>query len=246
MHRTHWIVFTVFIMHEMCAAPDVCNKTGPCSCTNSKGKIDLSPLASSTGAKFKDVKEETGDDLFSYNPCNDFSEGGDGCIGVAACQIQVAEPNRYYNLGSQASAKFVTNQDNSVQIEYIADTGFKRTAEVKLVCEESTEFKFDVTGETTPGRYVMTLTSKYACPTGGPGPGTGGTISVGTILLIVFISLAFVYVILGVVFQSYVRKAEGRERIPNYTFWTSLPGYIKDGAIFVVRRGKNGKSYDNI
>lgn len=256
MYRIYWTVLITFLISQLCAAQDVCVQTGPCTCTNSKGTIDLSPLAStSSDPKFKDIKEDTGTDMFSYNPCNDFTEGDTGCIGVAACQVQAADPNMYFSLGPQSSAKFITNADSSVQVEYNADTeNFLRTAEVKLICDPSTEAQMDVAGEVPPdsGIYLMKLTSKYACPSGTTpttttGPGTpGGGLSIGSILLIAALGIVLGYAIFGITIQMFVRKAEGRERIPNYAFWSGVPGYIRDGVLFVVRRGKISKSYDNI
>lgn len=42
-----------------------------------------------------------------------------------------------------------------------------------------------------------------------------------------FVGLALVYVVAGVIVQKTVRKATGREVIPNHDLWFSLPGLIK-------------------
>lgn len=100
--------------------------------------------------------------MFSYNPCREFSE--ESCLGVAACAIQRSDTTNYMNLGFQTSAKFVTESDGGIQVEYEANTeNFQRIATIKLVCDELTEF--DATGATHPasGIYVTTLSSKYAC-----------------------------------------------------------------------------------
>jgi len=39
------------------------------------------------------------------------------------------------------------------------------------------------------------------------------------------------YIVLGVVVSKFVLKREGKEIFPNYSFWTSLPGYSKVGVI---------------
>jgi hypothetical protein len=38
-----------------------------------------------------------------------------------------------------------------------------------------------------------------------------------------------VYLTLGIAIQIFVRKASGKERIPNYSFWVSFPGLVKVG-----------------
>ena len=42
-----------------------------------------------------------------------------------------------------------------------------------------------------------------------------------------FFSLFFVYLIAGVAFMKFVKKAEGKEVVPNVNFWTALPELIK-------------------
>lgn len=42
-----------------------------------------------------------------------------------------------------------------------------------------------------------------------------------------FFVLLFVYIVGGVAFQVGVRKSSGKEIIPNYTWWFSLPTLIK-------------------
>ena len=42
-----------------------------------------------------------------------------------------------------------------------------------------------------------------------------------------FFSLLFVYLVVGMIFMKFVKKAEGKEVIPNSTFWFAIPGQIK-------------------
>ena len=42
-----------------------------------------------------------------------------------------------------------------------------------------------------------------------------------------FFSLLFVYLIAGMIFMKFVKKAEGKEVIPNSSFWFAIPGHIK-------------------
>ena len=43
-------------------------------------------------------------------------------------------------------------------------------------------------------------------------------------------AVVLVYLAGGLAFQKGVRKASGRDVIPNYSLWTALPGLVKVGA----------------
>ncbi|KAK7109053.1 uncharacterized protein [Littorina saxatilis] len=232
------------------SAGESCKKLGPCSCQSDKGTIDLSPLKGSP--KFQDKKDAKGAYLFSYNPCTPFDEGK-GCKKVSACQISLDKKTQFPT-GTQDSASFSDNGNNNIAITYTATSGDAtlRTTIVTLKCDKSGgEDKLDVDGETSPATYTMTLTSSHCCPKSGPSPPSGGgggsgTLSIGSVMLIVVLALLVVYVAAGVGIQKGVRKASGKETFPNYTFWSSLPGFIKDGMIFTCSRCKRGSSYDQI
>ncbi|XP_046551274.1 uncharacterized protein LOC124260997 [Haliotis rubra] len=214
-----------------------CKKINSCSCKNSKGTIDLSPLGKNDGtAKYADKADGTGQWYYSYNPCNEFSEGSGGCDKVAACQTDTI--SSYFNLGDQASAKFKDDPTNGLQIEYSASTDTKRTSYVTLKCDETTE-SFTVDGENPPGSalYYFTLTSKHCCFPN-PEDNGGGGLSAGSIVVIIFFGMAFVYILAGLVFQAFVRKASGREMVPNYNLWSALPGLIRDGVILTFTCGR--------
>ena len=48
-----------------------------------------------------------------------------------------------------------------------------------------------------------------------------------SIFLFRFFSLLIVYLVAGMIFMKFVKKAEGKEVIPNSSFWFSIPGNIK-------------------
>ncbi|XP_071102239.1 uncharacterized protein [Haliotis cracherodii] len=229
-----------------------CEKMSSCSCKTDKGVVDLTPLSSTNGPRFKDMPAPNGD-KFSWNPCKSFSEGT--CKGVAACQIQKLLPPSYFNIGNQDSATFTVDQ--GLKLTYSAATFLDqpgapntvRTTKVSLVCDESKDpGELTVDGETKAGSavYVMTLASKYACESV---PATPSGISVGTVLDIILLVCTVLYVCVGIGFQKYVRKAEGREILPHYSFWVDLPRLIRDGTLFAVSlcgRRSTSKTYDNI
>jgi len=73
-------------------------------------------------------------------------------------------------------------------------------------------------------KVFLDLHTKYACVKSG--------LSVGSILVIIFISLVVVYLVAGILFNKYSKGATGKELIPNVNFWTDFPLLVKDGAVF--------------
>ncbi|KAL8609023.1 hypothetical protein ACOMHN_065249 [Nucella lapillus] len=124
--------------------------------------------------------------------------------------------------------------------------GSPRTLLINLQCDQNEmPGSLSIIGETPGLRHVMTLKSHYCCYGGGK-----AGLSVGSILVIVFFSLLLVYLVAGVMFMKFARKAEGREVVPNYSIWTAIPGLIKDGVLFTFRRacslcGRRG-TYDKV
>ncbi|XP_060074317.1 uncharacterized protein LOC132554038 [Ylistrum balloti] len=76
---------------------------------------------------------------------------------------------------------------------------------------------------------VFNLFSPCACYNG-----CRHDISVGAIFCVVFICLVATYLVVGMLYRQAVHRAMGLQLLPNLTFWTSLPGLIKDGYLFFV------------
>ncbi|KAK7109085.1 hypothetical protein V1264_013193 [Littorina saxatilis] len=235
-----------------------CTQDGPCKCTSDKGTLDLTPITGNP--PFSDQSDSSGSWLFSYSPCTPFTEGSMECTNVAACQVS-ADMSQTYPTGTVDSATFGQGSDGSTQVTYAStdSSGTTRTTIVTLTCDETADpGTLNVVGEdpNNAAHYDMTLTSKHACFSGsgpgpgpGPNPGPGGGsdgLSVGSILCIVLIATLFVYVAAGIAIQKGVRKASGKEVIPNYTVWSAVPGLIKEGVQFTFRGCKGSSSYDKV
>ncbi|CAG2193102.1 unnamed protein product [Mytilus edulis] len=179
-------------------------------------------------------------DMYSWNPCQPFNEGD--CMDVAVCNVHNNIPNAsYFTLGDQDSAVFSTSgKVTKLTYIYAGTGGAQRSAEITLTCDKDKEGFLDVKGEIPlgSGEYFFELQTKYACV-------DLGGISIGTIILIAFLCFIVVYLVLGMSIQTFVRKASGKQRIPNYSLWSTVPGLVKDGTVFVVTRGKR-TSYSNI
>ncbi|XP_064613850.1 uncharacterized protein LOC135477612 isoform X2 [Liolophura sinensis] len=256
-HLLTFVLLITTMVSQRKVLADDCTKISACSCKNSQGTIDLSPLDSGGGdPKFKDIQSsDAGGNSFSWNPCTPFSEGDGTCTNVASCQVQPGNPPAYFNIGKQETATFQTDGSGKITLHYVDNTSDGRKTVINLNCD-NTQDPGTVTaqGETVTKQYTLTYTGKYACPKAappsttpkpGPEPGPGG-LSVGSILCIVVFTTLIVYIVAGILIQKFVRKAAGKEMIPQYSFWSATPGLIKDGVLFTVRRGRVGKSYDNI
>ncbi|XP_015761336.1 PREDICTED: uncharacterized protein LOC107340496 [Acropora digitifera] len=223
-----------------------CTKIDNCSCKKSNGHImNLRPIdGGKSGPKF--TGEETSGDInykFSWNPCTPFSSA-DGCKNVLLCQ---ANGKLQYPAGENVELFAETKGTDSITITYspMKKEGDKssRQGVITLKCDPSifpgkfiTQFTEDKMGSNI--EYRATFASKCVCDNGCPAPTPAGNhgrkeLSTGSILLIVFIPLVFIYCITGALYNKY-NKGIGSfpEMIPNHSFWIGLPSLIKEGCAF--------------
>jgi len=66
--------------------------------------------------------------------------------------------------------------------------------------------------------------------------GSSAKVTGGGIFLILLFCGSFVYVVVGVVINKFVRHQEGIEILPNVAFWTGFFGLIRDGGKFIVNK----------
>lgn len=245
-----------------CTQKDMCS----CQMDDGSGDVDVSSLGKNDGtAMFQDMTSADGQ-LYSLNMCYPFNEMT--CANAAACQI-LADGTGSYQIGDATNVGFEVDSLNQVHIKYtnIDGNGLTRTTDVTLVCNPTADPPMvSADGETAPGSvtYLFTVNSKCACaggcgsgppppdptttkgpgPDPGPGPKKGGSseggISIGTILVIVVLSLGFSYMVGGILYMKMVRHAQGTEVVPNVSFWGSLPGLVKDGVMFTIGKCKGG------
>lgn len=222
-----------FLLQVLYGHSKNCVKNDQCSCTfdDGSGVVDLSALGKKSGDPL--IKDEPAKDYYKYsfNPCYPFSEWN--CENAAGCQISELG-GIAYNIGDAKKVAFSFDGTDVIGT-YSSENGL-RASIVKYKCDPSVDPpKYSISGETSPGsmKYGFTITSRAACP---GGAGAAGSISAGSILLIVFFMVLFVYLVTGVIFNRVYRQKSGREVIPNVTFWTALPGLIKDGFGFIVAR----------
>ncbi|ESO85227.1 hypothetical protein LOTGIDRAFT_235904 [Lottia gigantea] len=163
MSLIQYICFCVLAFITAINSAEICVKINSCSCRNSSGVLDLSPLASSDSEPtFKDVEGSLKSYYYSWNPCTPFTEDPTNCVNVSACKTNM---NEYYSLGTPDSATFVTDETKGLMLQYSSTGIFKRHLEVILVCDPSTNSSLSVKGETHAAslHHEMTLRSKYCC-----------------------------------------------------------------------------------
>eukprot|EP00058_Branchiostoma_floridae_P009666 XP_002595154.1 hypothetical protein BRAFLDRAFT_67949 [Branchiostoma floridae] len=171
----------VFQLDSPCACPGVgpectgqqpptCEKTGPCSCNMSdgSGQVDLSPLMTGNPT-FKDLVATTEPDnyLYSWNPCQPFTEGQ--CQNVAVCK-KSNDSSVYEDIGTQDSVEISFSQDSDegeiVTFGYTSLDGLRLSSVMAKCTTGETSIKAD--GEILDNNYLFELSSPCACPNAGP------------------------------------------------------------------------------
>jgi len=234
---------------------DITKKKCTYKIPHSNQVVDLSKLANSKQDYFipkNSVPKQTWD--VWINVCREIV-GAPGkpqpCgSGISGCQQwDPNSQNGKASMGTVSSAVFqpLTIQGKQgVTVQYTGGTG-QRKMEIDFVCNpQAGDGKPVFTAENPSLHYNFMWESKYACPkTALPGGLTGG----GIFLILFFVGAA-VYLVGGILWQKFKVGASGLELIPNLTFWTSLPGLIKDGVMFMVnstcRRGAGTGSYSQV
>lgn len=221
-----------------------CTKIDNCSCKKSNGHImNLRPIdGSKSSPKF--TGEQTGKTKykFSWNPCTPFSlSPQDGCKDVLLCQ---SYGKLQYPAGENVESFVEAKGMITITYRPMKKEGDKNSRQgvINLECDPSkypgnftTQFKENDEGDNLI-KYTATFASKCVCDNAcsSPTPSHGRKeLSTGSILLIVFIPLVFIYCITGTLYNKY-NKGIGSfpEMIPNHSFWIGLPSLIKEGCVF--------------
>ncbi|KAJ8321158.1 hypothetical protein KUTeg_001283 [Tegillarca granosa] len=71
-------------------------------------------------------------------------------------------------------------------------------------------------------------------PNGCPVNVSPNDLSAGTVLCIIFFICVSTYFVVGILYKKAVESASGIDLLPHTSFWTSLPGLIKDGYLFFI------------
>eukprot|EP00118_Oscarella_pearsei_P004255 m.17913 g.17913 ORF g.17913 m.17913 type:complete len:248 (+) comp27565_c0_seq3:34-777(+) len=219
---------------------EVCEREGPCKCKAGSKMLDLNPLQNGTVPRFSHVFD--GQWYYDYNPCANFSN--DFCSNAAICQMSAnSSDGTGFNCGTADTSFGNTVDDGKLYIDYTGGDAVgntSRMSRVICICENEEEGVLEAFGDGGTLQYDFTLTSKYCCLVAVNG------ISPGSILLILFFSALFLYIVVGILVMKFGRGAEGKEVIPNISFWFGLPGLVKTGVLFVFCCRRNKVDYENL
>ncbi|XP_048359990.1 cation-dependent mannose-6-phosphate receptor [Sphaerodactylus townsendi] len=168
------------------------------------------------------------------------------CRGIAdsgntSGLVQIDEKNRKTTVVGRITETHVTSGTEWIMLTYKGGDKYgshcgneKRKAMVMITCNRKTlAGDFTMVGEEREKEeecfYLFELESSVACPP------VDSHLSVGSILLITFVSLVGVYLIGGFLYQRLVVGAKGMEQFPHFAFWQDMGNLVADGCDFVCR-----------
>ncbi|XP_022079552.1 uncharacterized protein LOC110973210 isoform X2 [Acanthaster planci] len=242
------VIACLSLLGNALGALSSCEKVDDCSCRikGSGGKSDQEINIRSLGYSDKTKAPRFGFKLYkapweyAYNPCYPWSDGTPNCKSVIVCQRSYNKHDETFDVGDVTASW--TNDATNYYVEYKHG---EKTSIFTLKCDATAKIPTLSFLSQIENKYKFILTSECCCPgtchtpTPTPTPPSRGSISVGSVICIVAAVLIVVYLIGGMFLMKFVKHAEGLEVIPNKDIWVNLPGYIKDGFLFVVTCGKH-------
>eukprot|EP01116_Phalansterium_solitarium_P001833 TRINITY_DN11653_c0_g1_i1.p1 TRINITY_DN11653_c0_g1~~TRINITY_DN11653_c0_g1_i1.p1 ORF type:complete len:265 (+),score=23.03 TRINITY_DN11653_c0_g1_i1:130-924(+) len=141
-----------------------------------------------------------------------------------------------------------------------------RTMEIDFICDSAAGVGApSYAGEQPALHYNFQWRSAFACAgqssggssggssgssSGGSSTGGGATtkggLSGGSVFLIILLCCVVVYVGAGIAWNHFKMHNTGVELIPNVSFWTSIPGLVKDGALFIWGKIARRDGYSSV
>ncbi|CAG5129104.1 unnamed protein product [Candidula unifasciata] len=202
-----------------------CTYYSNCTAETNLGVLDLNYARSNDPYSSLDTSTNNN---YLWKSCEDFT-----IHGVTAGAIQ--EPTGSYSVDLGVHSTTTCSVGASGYISFtMRSADSTRTSVVKCFCGSSTDFQF--VSESPTYTFHFNFVSDACCPN--YVPSSSSSISPGTLIVIIFLSVAVLYILFGTIFQVAVRKAQGRERIPNVSLWTAFPGLVRDGFIFTFTCGR--------
>lgn len=187
------------------------------------------------------------------NGLNEKSESG-GLISVLEeTPGHFNDKNGTHTLSTLDQAKMVSLRDDELRMKMEGgDTcynGKQRMSEFFFICEDVGLGSPIFADEFSTCEYVFLWPSCVACPLGHPirnrcyGPGQE-PMSFGTKLLIQFMACVFLYIVIGFIYNRFVRGHRGWKQFPHSDFWGSCCGYAKSGPGVVMSSMSSVKSHN--
>ncbi|XP_035697321.1 cation-dependent mannose-6-phosphate receptor-like [Branchiostoma floridae] len=121
--------------------------------------------------------------------------------------------------------------------------GLERTSIIMILCDSSTvEGTMSIIEEHTRSNeedcyYLFELYSNVVCSAKSSIP---GGLSVGSVLVLIFVVVVGCYFLFGFLYQRFVVGAKGMEQIPHFSFWKDFGNLQADGCELVCRTQEAG------
>jgi hypothetical protein len=166
--------------------------------------------------------------------CSPPTDPGSGDVSFASRSPGYTPPVSTYNPTTGINS---IKESSGAADCFTQDYGPRKT-EIQITCTTKTDTSF-VIQQTSPCQFQIKLNVNCQAP--------GGGLSGGGIFLIIFFSLFAAYFIIGFLVCKFVMKKQTfSESIPQYQFWSSLPGFFVAGIKvfigFVKSKISGGKS----
>ncbi|XP_071965147.1 uncharacterized protein [Antedon mediterranea] len=205
---------------------------------------------------------------YSFSVCNTLpsSFNCDSCSVAVAVSRNITDINNYKSLGSYDSTKNPIDSTPTNSMFQIYYTQYPNGTILIFKCDLNSKWLLPISSnigtvpesantkiENKKGLNVFTFYSAEACyvpPSVVPYVPASEGLSTGSILLLIFFPTLIIYFLLGIILNK-LGGANGKELIPNYEFWNSLPGLIADGvmyswSILTCQGTKGATGYDSI
>uniref|UniRef100_A0A0B6ZTC1 MRH domain-containing protein n=1 Tax=Arion vulgaris TaxID=1028688 RepID=A0A0B6ZTC1_9EUPU len=170
--------------------------------------------------------------------------GTDGNAAVLQTKMVDGQATEGHNIGSLKDTHILVGTD-WIFLEYKQGESYgthcnneSKRSVIMITCDATVDdssaemvFMREEKNKAEQCYYLFEMKHQAVCPT----ISNDGSLSVGSILLIVFASVATVYLVVGFLYSRFVLRAKGIEQIPNYEFWKDFGNLQSDGCDFLCR-----------
>ncbi|XP_022343524.2 cation-dependent mannose-6-phosphate receptor-like [Crassostrea virginica] len=154
------------------------------------------------------------------------------------------DKKQFYKIGKYTNASVIQGSDWLI-LEYLDGEPYRghcgsepRKGRVLLTCDGSVKIGEELLvvleeerNKTQDCFYLFEMRTSAVCVQGS----TPSGLSIGSILLIVFLCVVSLYLILGCAYMRFVLHAKGKDQCPNYEFWQDFGNLQADGCNLVCR-----------
>ncbi|XP_030754292.1 uncharacterized protein LOC115881070 isoform X2 [Sitophilus oryzae] len=239
------VVISFTILIPTFSKANLCQNVSPCVCIfNQTAQINIDSLIAKNGFIDDSTELQQNTTTYYFHGCTDgdfknpYNSQSNFTASLIRCDTFVTPINKakdsLFNGTCEAIGKaneiryaLVEGQSNHYKIVY-DNQKINSLPSIQLVCVDSqdTSLKISNHGANELLLYSPAVCVKYSTLPEG--------LSFGTIFCLIFFISSIIYFVGGGLILYFARGARGIEVIPNYDFWTSLPGLIKDGTIYIL------------